>query len=499
MKERVYTIVKHILFTGLILSSSMFLFAQTISPQKLPFSQICAGGPHPTNAGEVFNEYQAAFIVGGFPSGTTFFVELSDSSGSFAAPTPTTALPPLTGTPPDTATDKTLTFAVPTDLVGSSSYQLRVKSSTGFASQSFTVFGSVSAKAFPAYFKAFNGPFYINNQSSNVSICNGGTVTLGIDNPTPTVVSSSPANYPNLKYKWYNGASVVAGETGPALVVSTTGTYYVEIDYGMCTDANFRSQLVTVNIASDAVATITSTLGNSVCAEGAVTTLSTESGQSYQWFKNDVAIQGATSFQYQTNLAGVYSVAVNSGSCASTPSIDLEESQVESSINVSSLITIEEGQTRTVIATTDAVNPTYQWYRDGNVIAEASGSSYEVSAEGDYKVIITQTSGCSISNEFPFTVKYPFVDPTIVAVPNLISPNGDGINDTWIIPQEYISGTNTEVILFSSLGEIVLKTNDYLNNWPEDQLDFKNVNQVYYYIITPAGKKVLKGSITVIK
>jgi hypothetical protein len=50
-----------------------------------------------------------------------------------------------------------------------------------------------------------------------------------------------------------------------------------------------------------------------------------------------------------------------------------------------------------------------------------------------------------------------------------------------------------------SNGEIVLKTNSYLNNWPETALDFKTINPVYYYIITTQDKKVKKGSITIVK
>ena len=45
----------------LAIPSTLSLFAQTIAPKRLPFDKICAGGPHPTISGAVFNEYQAAF------------------------------------------------------------------------------------------------------------------------------------------------------------------------------------------------------------------------------------------------------------------------------------------------------------------------------------------------------------------------------------------------------------------------------------------------------
>ena len=58
---------------------------------------------------------------------------------------------------------------------------------------------------------------------------------------------------------------------------------------------------------------------------------------------------------------------------------------------------------------------------------------------------------------------------------------------------------NTEVTIISSQGELVLKTNNYQNNWPENEIMFKDINPVYYYIITPQNNKVRKGSITLIK
>ena len=98
---------------------------------------------------------------------------------------------------------------------------------------------------------------------------------------------------------------------------------------------------------------------------------------------------------------------------------------------------------------------------------------------------------------YSLAINEPF--PDVAKIPNLISPNNDGINDTWIIPQAYVSGTNTEVVIMNSRGEVVLRTNNYLNNWPENQIDFKNINPVYYYIITTQNNTTKKGSITVVK
>lgn len=488
----------------LVLPSTLSLFAQTIAPQKLPFDRICAGGPHPDRPGEIFNEFQAFFKISGFDPSVTFVVELSDPSGSFlTTQTATTTLPPLPGTPLDTPTDKTITFAVPTNLVGSETYQLRVKSSTGIVSQSFNINATGSVKNLPVYFKAFNAPFFINNKNNSVSFCNAGSVSLSVYNPTPSVENSSPGNYPQLKYNWYKNDVLISGQTGSSLSVNTEGVYYAELNYGPCTDVNFSSQRVTVTGVAGNVATITSTSGNPFCSSIGNTTLSVTAGNTYVWKKDNVLINGANAQTYQTNLPGIYTCDVDFGGCSSTSSLDLkifEFSSTISGVEIDQVNHIQEGETRTVSTTTTAVSPTYQWLLNDGVISNATQSTLNITAQGNYKVIIAQTSGCQITKEFNFELSYK-KNLNVPQISNIVTPNGDGINDTWIIPDQYISGTNTQVMILSSLGEIVFQTDNYdnYNGWPQATVEFKNFNPVYYYIITPAGQSPKKGSITLIK
>lgn len=109
---------------------------------------------------------------------------------------------------------------------------------------------------------------------------------------------------------------------------------------------------------------------------------------------------------------------------------------------------------------------------------------------GNYKVIVTETNGCEVSVELVFSIEEaldPF--PEVEDIPNAVSPNGDGFNDTWIIPTRYVSGTNTEVIIMTNRGKVVLQTDNYLNNWPENDLELNSFNQVFYYIITTEDNK----------
>jgi gliding motility-associated-like protein len=482
-----------------LLPATNQLFAQQINRKILEFNQICAGGPNATKPGEAFNEYQVFFSITGFASDITFRVQLSDPLGSFSTPTETTVLAPLPQTPADTPTDKTLVFAVPINLVGSNTYKLRVISSTGITSQPFIIKGSTSTTSFPAYYKSYNDAFLINENNPTVSFCSGGSVTLTVYNPTPSNPNSSPANFPGLKYNWYKNGVLIAGETNSFLVVNSDGEYYSELNYGGCTEVNNRSQAVIATSSSGGGGvTINSSQGNPFCAGSDTTTLSVSAGNSYVWKQNGIIIPGATSQTYSTSAAGVYSCDVDFGGCKATGTIDLKTngsiSANGAAVAEGEILRIDQGDTVTVTANTNVSNPTFQWFLNNAPISGATQSTLDITVAGNYKVTI---SGCDLS----FKVSYDaLIDYNVPKIPNIISPNNDGTNDTWIIPDVY-SNTNTHVMILSSYGEIVFDTDNYdnYNGWPQATIEFKNFNPIYYYIITPTGGSAKKGSITLLK
>jgi gliding motility-associated-like protein len=222
-------------------------------------------------------------------------------------------------------------------------------------------------------------------------------------------------------------------------------------------------------------------------------------GYVYQWFKDNVAIPGATAFNYPATQPGDYYVVVNQGSCSSTSNtFNLSVVGFSASIDVlesPAINNVAAGDTKTITITTNAASPIFEWYKNGILDASATTNTYSTAVMGNYKAIVKQTSGCLVNKEFLFQLKEG-VNP--VKIPNLISPNADGENDTWEIPQEYINA-NTEVMIVSAAGEIALQTTNYDNKWPQTALNFKSVNPVYYYIISKDGSPIKKGSITIIK
>ncbi|WP_317167353.1 T9SS type B sorting domain-containing protein [Winogradskyella costae] len=457
-----------------------------IGTPNLGFTQACAS--------ESFNTYNTTFIFSpesALNASNQFSIEMSDADGDFANATIiyTTAAGSVTTSP------ATLSFSLPETTAGEN-YRIRIKSSSPVATSSRSI-------PFAAYYKIQDSPFTINNLVSTGAYCAGGSYLLSIDNPG-NETNDSPLLYPSLTFKWYKETGPTTSAfvaDGPTLAVTTEGTYFVRTNYGTCTSDSFSNRVtISEAISGEANATIVSSLGNPYCPGEGFTSLSTISGISYQWYKDGNIILDATNQMYQTNESGTFSVQVNLGDCSASGSIDLISELFDSSINVPEFNEMSDEESLIVTVTTTAINPEFTWYLNGSIITGATDASFEATEFGDYEVNITQNTGCTTSIAYLFSIEEALdLFPEVENIPNLISPNGDSINDTWIIPTQYTSGTNTEVIIMSNQGKVVLQTKDYLNNWPENDLKLTSINQVYYYIITTSDDKTKKGSITVVK
>lgn len=492
IQKTTFCFIKIFFLFGIILFTKSNTYAQSIIPDVLGFDRICAGGvSNPT--------YKASFQYSGYQANTTFEVELSDKTGSFSTPTATTTISVV----PDAVDRNTITFSVPADIVGSDTYSLRIKAS-GSQPSSGNFSSSTGKKQFPIYFKIHDQQYTINNFNGTATFCSGGSYVLSIDPDSTDPINNSPLKYPSLSYNWYrdNGTTtlptLVQGAGGPTYTVTSPGTYYVETNYGTCTSLSYSNRVIVSTSATGSAVTINSSLGNPFCSNGEGTVLTATSGNSYVWKKDGKLIEGATARTFSTNQTGFYTVDVDFGGCVASGDIDLKSTEFTSSINVPETNVISQGETLTATVTTDASNPSFQWFLNNGSINGATSNSYNVTTRGNYKVVISQSAGCLVEKEFLFSVSYDS-DPatSVTKIANIISLSSYPY-DVWDIPSEY-KNPQTNVKIISSNGDMVLDVFNYQGDWPPaGSIDIKNVNPVYYYVIqSDTGEK--KGSITLIK
>ncbi|PIF45301.1 gliding motility-associated-like protein [Chryseobacterium sp. 52] len=111
-----------------------------------------------------------------------------------------------------------------------------------------------------------------------------------------------------------------------------------------------------------------------------------------------------------------------------------------------------------------------------------------------YSVIVTNSNGCSDMGQITINLRQDYS-----LVPNnVITPNGDGKNDTWIIKNiDYYP--NTKVKIYDKAGRLIYSKQGYQNDWG-GTLNGKLLNEdAYIYIIDFGnGAGLLKGTVSII-
>ena len=107
---------------------------------------------------------------------------------------------------------------------------------------------------------------------------------------------------------------------------------------------------------------------------------------------------------------------------------------------------------------------------------------------------------CDLNNQCDSAmVTVDLKDPSFV-LPQLISPNGDGINDQFVITG-LSAYPQSSLTIYSRSGEIVFQSEDYQNEWDGIQNTGANAHclvsaGIYYYLFHPGGTaRIIKGFI----
>jgi gliding motility-associated-like protein len=84
-------------------------------------------------------------------------------------------------------------------------------------------------------------------------------------------------------------------------------------------------------------------------------------------------------------------------------------------------------------------------------------------------------------------------------IPNVFSPNGDGINDVWDI--KYLAAyPGATVDVFNRGGQMIFRSQGYTTPWNGTYKGNPLPVGTYYYVIDPKnGREKISGSITILK
>jgi hypothetical protein len=263
--------------------------------------------------------------------------------------------------------------------------------------------------------------------AGSTTFCAGGSVQLN-------------ANTGNgFTYQWRKDGVSISGATSSSYNATETGTYTVRVYSGSCYNT---SSGITVNSTTAPAASIIAGGATTFCSGGSVQlNANTGNGFTYQWRKDDVSINGATSNSYTATETGTYTVRVYSGSCYNTSSgvsVNLVNAP-SASITAAGATTFCAGGSVQLNANTGS-GLTYNWRKDGVAISGATSSSYTATSNGVYTVRVT-SNGCQTTSSGVTVTVQSLPAATVIASGStsfcnggsvvLTAPAGSGLSYVW--------------------------------------------------------------------
>ena len=230
---------------------------------------------------------------------------------------------------------------------------------------------------------------------------------------------------------------------------------------------------------------------NSDPADGTATT--------WNWNMGDGNTRTSSSFNYTYTTAGSYTVSLfitNSHGCRSTTATRPVTVNPYPVVNAGpDLFILQDGSDTLHPVITNGINPTYLW--TPNLYFLTSNTVMEPIVKGvediTYTLTVTGRGDCKSSDQvFIKVLKGP-------EIPNIFSPNGDGVHDRWEIKylDTYPGGT---VEIFNRYGQMIFRSVGYAVPWDGTVNGQPVPIGTYYYIVNPKnGRKTMSGYVDVIR
>jgi gliding motility-associated-like protein len=219
--------------------------------------------------------------------------------------------------------------------------------------------------------------------------------------------------------------------------------------------------------------------GNKILCKGNAITLDAGAGfASYHWS------DGSTNQTLEVDVGGTYSVTViNKCGDIGTSLINIEQASApEITLGPDTLVF-----TKSYVLYAGTENYRLKWSDN------SSDTALTIHSSGEYWVEVTNNCGSTIDS-----IYVEFRNP-YVFIPNILTPNGDNLNDIFFPLGEAVK--SYQILILNRWGEVIFVSNDV--PWQGKDDHGKEVQTgIYYYSIIieyPDHKKVYKGDLQLVR
>ena len=303
-----------------------------------------------------------------------------------------------------------------------------------------------------------------------LAYCLGDQATLSVNIPVD----------PSYNITWLrDGNPVDSYNNLTAITTSIPGTYTVLIS-STATGCSQTSLPVQIGFIPTPAINILKNVNTTLCQGKGVSLQAIYKNGTVRWST------GETTDQITVSTAGIYKVTLTStAGCIADTSITISFLPLPV-FNVNDT-TICPYKHQPVTLTAPAGFSNYLWNN------QQTTQTFTVTTPQTVSLTVTDANGCQASLQIHVIEQCPEVE-----IPNAFTPNGDGINDTWVI-----DGVNTDptvtVKVFNRYGTLIYKSNGYKTPWNGEYNGGKLPAGVYYYILKAKdGKQTFSGSVTIL-
>jgi hypothetical protein len=260
-----------------------------------------------------------------------------------------------------------------------------------------------------------------------------------IGTPFCKVGTVLPTLAPGASKGTFTGTNVVfvSASTGEINLASTpAGTYTITNTITTCSPTVTATSDITINALPTA-----SIGGSTACGSSVLTVTTNATAPSYVWYLDGTVIAGeiSSTLTASTNQ-GSYTVKVRDGSngCEFTSSPYVLTIIALPTASITGNFSTCETPT-TLTAVTNAVSPTYIWYKNDEEIVEETASTLTVTGSGDYKVKVQGSNTCEN------TSAAVFVSIALIDNPGTVSGSQTVCTDASNSTALTLSGTKSTV------------------------------------------------------
>lgn len=326
------------------------------------------------------------------------------------------------------------------------------------------------------------------NAGSPQSICIGDSATLG---GTPTASGGTPP----YSYTWTS--SPVAGinnpnDANPNALINQTTKFYITV-----TDSTGQRKFDSVTISIANIYAANAGHDTNICPLTAGATLGGSADSStytYVWTPVGSGLSCYTCAHPSATPASTttYTLVASTSTCGDTTTV-LVTVLATPTLTTTSPVSVNQGSS-VKLNVTGAVN--YFWLPDTGSIYNPNTATPEV-YPNQTTLYIVEGIGANGCPGFDSVLVEVIPDSNLVFY-NTFTPNGDGINDLWVVGNLDLY-PNNNLTVFNRYGKIVYTAQPYANNWDGTNLGENLPDATYYYILDTGVGKKYNGSVTIIR